>query len=253
VDASPRDTFVTLYGRQPVLEALGDDRITFDKVLVSRSARGEHIDEIVEAARSRGVPLRRVEASRITRISRNGRHDQGVVADVVMPGLGELDDFLVARPTGPASLLLLDGVSNPANVGMVIRTVAAAGLDATVLPRAGSPDVGPLVIKASAGVALRANVLRTDTAASAVEALGATGVTVLGLGAGHGRSLFESEIPERVAFVLGNETDGIGPAVAGILDGWVSLPLATGVESLNVAAAAAVVAYEVVRRRVAGG
>jgi 23S rRNA (guanosine2251-2'-O)-methyltransferase len=91
VDGSPRDTFVTLYGRQPVLEALADERIEFDKVLISRTARGEHIDEIVALARDRSIQVRRVEAARVTRLSRNGRHDQGVVADVVMPGQSGLE------------------------------------------------------------------------------------------------------------------------------------------------------------------
>jgi 23S rRNA (guanosine2251-2'-O)-methyltransferase len=146
---------------------------------------------------------------------------------------------------------MLDAVSNPANVGMIIRTAAAAGLDATVLPRVGSPDVGPLVIKASAGVALRATVLRTDTAASGAEAARRAGVTLVGLAAGRGDSLFSAELPDRVALVLGNEPDGVSDEVATRIDRWVTLPMASGIDSLNVASAAAVVAYELVRRRLA--
>jgi 23S rRNA (guanosine2251-2'-O)-methyltransferase len=253
VEAPPGDAFVTLYGRQPVLEALADERIEFDKILVARNAHGDHIDEIVAAARGRGVVLRRVEAARVTRLSRNGRHDQGVVADVIMPGLGELDEWLTRRLVGPLAVLLLDGVSNPANVGMIIRTAAAAGLDATVLPRAGSPDVGPLVIKASAAVALRATVLRAATPAAGARALTDAGVTLLGLAADTGDNLFTVALPERAAFVLGNETDGVAEAVASHVTQWISLPMAEGVDSLNVASAAAVVAYELVRRRTSVG
>lgn len=246
---SPRDTFVTLYGRLPVLEALADERIEFDKVLIARGARGDHIDAIADAARRRGVMVRRVEAARVTRISRNGRHDQGVVADVVMPGLGELDAWLADRGPGPIAVLVLDGVSNPANVGMIVRTAEAAGLDATVLPRAGSPDVGPLVIKASAGVALHATVLRSATAVDAVASLLSAGIEVIGLAGGAGDDVFETPLPDRVAFVLGNETDGLTDEVARRVRRVVSLPMAGGVESLNVASTAAVVAYELVRRR----
>lgn len=237
--------FVTVFGRMPVLEALRDPGVTVDRVLVARTARGESVDEIVAAARSRGVSLQRVAPEKVTRVSGNGRHDQGVVADVMAPGLLELDDWLADRAGGRISLLVLDGVTNPANVGMVVRAVTAAGLDGLVLPRAGSPDVGPLVVKASAGVAFRATVLGTDSPTTAVDALAAAGVTTVGLRGDDAPSLFEAPLPDRAAYVLGNETAGVTVAAAE----WRSIPMANGVESLNVAVAAALVAYEVARRR----
>ena len=236
---------MTVFGRMPVLEALRDPALTIDRVLVARTARGEAVDEIVAAARSRGVSLQRVAPEKVTRVSGNGRHDQGVVADVVAPGLVMLDDWLADRRAGPVALLVLDGVTNPANVGMVVRAVTAAGLDGVVLPRAGSPDVGPLVVKASAGVAFRATVLTTDSPSTAMEALTAAGVTTVGLRGGDAPSLFDAPLPDRAAYVLGNETSGVTVAA----DEWRSIPMANGVESLNVAVAAALVAYEVARRR----
>ena len=237
--------FVTVFGRMPVLEALRDPTVTVDRVLVARTARGESVDDIVAAARARGVTLQRVAPEKVTRVSGNGRHDQGVVADVVAPGLVELDDWLRAHATGPLALLVLDGVTNPANVGMIVRAVTAAGLDGVVLPRAGSPDVGPLVVKASAGVAFRATVLATDSPTTAVDALAATDITTVGLRGPDAPSLFEAPLPDRAAYVLGNETTGVTVAPAE----WRSIPMANGVESLNVAVAAALVAYEVARRR----
>jgi 23S rRNA (guanosine2251-2'-O)-methyltransferase len=182
-----------------------------------------------------------VAPENVTRISGNGRHDQGVVADVEAPGLRELDDEV---PGGRLALLVLDGVTNPANVGMVIRTATGAGLDGVVLPRAGSPDIGPLVVKASAGIAFRATVYRSPTAAAAVARLRGAGVEVIGLRA-DGEPLFDADLPERAAYVLGNETDGVSVDV----DRWVSIPMANGVESLNVAVAAGVVSFELARRR----
>jgi 23S rRNA (guanosine2251-2'-O)-methyltransferase len=139
---------------------------------------------------------------------------------------------------------VLDGVTNPGNVGMVIRTATGAGLDGVVLPRAGSPDVGPLVVKASAGVAFRAAVYRCATAAAGVARLRGAGVEVVGLRA-DAPSLFDAELGERVAFVRGNETGGVSVDC----DRWLSIPMANGVESLNVAVAAGVVSYEIARRR----
>ena len=237
--------FLTVFGRMPVLEALEDPAVAVERVLVARTARGESVDAIVAAARARGVPLQKVAPEKVTRVSGNGRHDQGVVADVVAPGLAELGDWLAARPAEPVALVVLDGVTNPANVGMVVRTVTAAGLDGVVLPRAGSPDVGPLVVKASAGVAFRATVLGCDTPAAAVAELRHAGVECLGLRSDEAPSLFDAPVPDRAAFVLGNETTGVAVEV----DGWRAIPMANGVESLNVAVAAGLVAYEVARRR----
>lgn len=235
---------ITVFGRKAVLEALLDPAVDVELVLVDRDARGESVDAVVAAARARGITLKRVAAGKVTRVSGSGRHDQGVVAEVVTPGVIELADWLAGRTEGPVALVLLDGVTNPSNVGMIVRTVTAAGLDGVVLPRSGSADLGPLVVKASAGVAFRACVLTTASSAAAALDLGGQRVTTVGLRAVDAPDLFSSPLPDRAAFVLGNETEGVGLAC----DEWRSLPLANGVESLNVAVAAGIVAYEVARR-----
>jgi 23S rRNA (guanosine2251-2'-O)-methyltransferase len=235
---------VTVYGRMPVLEALASQPV--ELVLLARTARGDTVDEIVALARQRGVPLKRVAPEKVTRVSGNGRHDQGVVAEVAAPGVVELADWLGEQPS-PRALLVLDGVTNPANVGMVVRAATAAGLDGVVLPRAGSPDVGPLVVKASAGIAFRATILGCDTAASGVASLVEAGIAVVGLRM-DAPDLFTSAVPSPAAWVLGSEHAGISAAVGGQLTEWRSLPLHNGVESLNVAVTAGIVAYEVARR-----
>jgi len=227
----------------PVLEALLDSQAVIGKVVLARGAQGEVVERILSLAAGRAVQVERADARRVTQISRNGRHDQGVVADVLSPGLAELEEWLGGR-RGRLSLLLLDGLTNPANVGMIIRTAVGAGLDGVVLPRLGSPDVGPLVVKASAGVALRAPVLRCATPADAATTLIAAGVTLIGLRASDGAALWDAEAPARAAYVLGNETTGVSLPV----DAWWSIPLAPGAESLNVASAAAVLAFDLARR-----
>jgi 23S rRNA (guanosine2251-2'-O)-methyltransferase len=245
-------TSITVYGRLPVLEALADPDVAVTSVLLARTLRGPSADEVLAAAAQRGVTVRRLPPEKITRISGDARHDQGVVADIAAPGIEPLEDWLARLgPGATASLLVLDGVTNPGNVGMIIRSAAGAGLSGVVLPEAGSPDVGPLVVRASAGIALRATVLRCGTAASGVAALAEAGLTVHGLRADGAEPLFTTELPERAAFVLGNETDGISPGVSALVERWVAIPLASDVESLNVASAAAVVAFELARRRLA--
>jgi 23S rRNA (guanosine2251-2'-O)-methyltransferase len=249
---SPKDRFVTVYGRKPVLEALADPGLVVDKVLVADTAGGSSVREILDAAAARGVPVRRASAHRVKVLAGNGRHDQGVLADVVAPRMRPLSDFLadfLAAAPGRASVLVLDQITNPANVGMILRTATAADLDGVVLPRRGVPGVDPLVIKASAGVAFHAPVLRCATAEQACRELAAAGFTLLGLAASGSLSVFTASLPDRVGFVLGNETSGVSDAVRAAVHGWLSIPMSGGVESLNVASAAAVLCFELVRRR----
>jgi 23S rRNA (guanosine2251-2'-O)-methyltransferase len=236
---------LTVFGRKPVLEALTDPSVEVERVLLDRTTKGAFVRELEAAAATRGVDVTRVAPEKVTRVSGNGRHDQGVVAEVLTRGIASLDAWLAGRAAGPVSLVVLDGVTNPSNVGMVLRTVTAAGIDGVVLPEAGSPDLGPLVVKASAGVAFRATVLQAASPATAIASLRAAGVTSVGLRGGDAADLFRAPLPERAAFVLGNETHGVSVAC----DQWRSIPMAGGVESLNVAVAAGIVAYELVRRR----
>jgi 23S rRNA (guanosine2251-2'-O)-methyltransferase len=222
-------------------------------VFVSERAHGDAVEAIAAAAARRGVPLERVREEMVTAVSRNGRHHQGVAADVVAPGLQSLGTFLERHAHGRghrASVLVLDGIHNPANVGLIIRSATAAGLDAVVVPRRGTAELGPLVLKASAGVAFRAPLVRCDASADAVAELGAARFEVIGLDAGAGgESLFDATLPERAAYVVGNESTGVSAAVTDLVDRWLRIPLSGGVESLNVANAATLLAFEVARRR----
>ena len=243
---SPKDRFVTVYGRNPVLEVLADESLTVDKVVLAEGARGQGVADIERLARRRRVPLQRVTAERVKKLAGNGKQDQGVFADVVAPRkrtlAAALDDPTLRR------VVLLDGLTTPANVGMVLRTATAAGVDGIVVPRRGVASIDPLVVKASAGVAFRAPVVTCATAAEAAEALVASGFRLVGLAADGAETLFEAELPEHVVLVLGSETAGVSPEVAEHVGTWVSIPMPGDVESLNVSAAAAVACFELVRR-----
>jgi 23S rRNA (guanosine2251-2'-O)-methyltransferase len=245
---NPRDTFITVYGRRPVLEALDDPALEVDKVVLATTVAAGFAQEILQAAAERGVPVLREPAERVTRLSRNGRHDQGVVADVLAPRLVSLAEWVATLRAEPRTVLVLDGVTNPANVGMILRTATAAGLDGVVLPRRGTADLGPLVVKASAGVAFRAPILRADDIEQALDELTRGGFMLVGLDARGPRSIFEATFGSRTALVLGSESEGVTPQARPWIHDWVSIPMAHDVESLNVASAAAVAAFELSRR-----
>jgi 23S rRNA (guanosine2251-2'-O)-methyltransferase len=248
-ERSPKDTFITVYGRKPVQEALDDRTLRVDKVIVAEGLGGGPVRAILDAARGRGVPVQRASAHRVKVLAGNGRHDQGVLADVVAPRMAPVAEFVSGlRPGAPAAVLVLDRLTNPANVGMILRSATAAGLDGVLLPRRGLPAIDPLVVKASAGVAFGAPVLRSGTVEEGCEALARAGFALHGLDA-RGASLFEAILPPRVALVLGNETSGLSDTVRPLLDGLLAIPMHGGVESLGVASAGAVAAFDLARRR----
>ena len=252
-EESPKDRFVTVYGFRPVLAALSDERLAVDKVLVAEGARGPSVREIVAAAQARDVPVHRVAPHRINLLSGNSRHDNGVLADVEAPHMRTLAAALEhKRHEWPRTLLVLDGITTPANVGMILRTATGAGLDGIVVPHRGVAGIDPLVVKASAGVAFEAPVLRCSTAEEAVTRLVEAGYTVVGLAGGAKKTLYDMEVPPYAAFVLGSESGGVSPEVGAYVSEWVSIPMAGNVESLNVASAAAVLCFEIRRRSFRG-
>ena len=230
-----------------MLAVLADADRQVAKVHLAENASGAIIDEIVATAEDHGVEVERTSPARVKRLAGNGKQDQGVAADVVATGMRRLDDWLTEAPD-EARVLLLDGVTTPANVGMIIRTATAAGVDGIVVPFKGVAELGPLVVKASAGIAFRAPLLRCATAVEGLTLLRQARFRVYGL-AGEARTdLFRAEFADRAVFCLGGESEGMTPAVRQLVQVPVSIPMGNDVESLNVASAAAVLCFELSRR-----
>ena len=247
-DVSPKDRFLTVYGRKPVLEALADPDLEVDKVVLADTARGAQAAEIRRAAKAAGVAVHPASAHRVKVLAGNGKQDQGVLADVVAPRMRPLAAALACDDDAPERVLLLDGITTPANVGMILRTATAAGIAGIVVPRRGVASLDPLVVKASAGVAFHAPVLRCGDTAEAAELLTGAGYPLFGLAGSGGQNLFDAELPARAAFVLGAETAGVSSAVREHVTGWLTIPMPGPAESLNVSAAASVLCYELTRR-----
>lgn len=238
---------ITLYGRNAVLEALKDSSLDCRMLHLATSNRpGGTLTELRGAARRRGVPERSHSREALARISRNGRQDQGVALDVHCPRLREFETVLASSDDDErrCHLIALDGVTNPQNLGMAIRSATAAGIDGILHADRGNPAVGPLVIKASAGTVFRAPLLRCPDIAHAARTLQQHDFTIYRLQAGAALDLRSAQpFARRALFVLGGETDGISDAVQELPGEDLAIPMANGVESLNVAVSAALVAY----------
>lgn len=241
----PRDRYLTVYGRKPVLEVLELGELAIARVFVARGARGPMIAQIRDAAARRGVEVVEKSAAEVSRISRRPKQDQGVAADVEAPAMRGVEDFLASLGEGDARVLALDNVTTPANVGMILRTATVLGLDGVLVPRRGCPEIGPLVIKASAGVAYRAPIVRCAELADALSDCKMQGFCVYGL-ADDGRTELSALAPRpRSIFVLGNESEGLTEPTRPLVDEWVRIAMAEPGDSLNVAAAAAIVCFSI--------
>jgi 23S rRNA (guanosine2251-2'-O)-methyltransferase len=245
------DRCLTVHGRNPVLEALQCPGVRCERLHLACSNRPAAILEQIEAlARSQGAEVRLHDREALARISRHAREDQGVAADVRWPGYRQLADLVGAEPAPESAVLAADGLTNPQNLGMLIRSATAAGCAGILLPR--GCDIGPLVIKASAGTVFRAPLVRCDALPAALSTLRERGWRVAVLDARAGTSLFAPLCPAPRVYVLGGETRGVSAASAALADERLHVPIANGVESLNVAVTAALVAYRAAYRTLNG-
>jgi len=241
------ETEIVVFGRRAVLEALAAPEVEVLEVRVARGAGAEFRSELAAACRSAGAPLDVRGFEAVAELSRAARHDQGVAARIRLLAVSEVEAFVdglkgrAARR--PVRVLALDGVTNSQNVGMIVRSLVASDMDALLWPLVGSPWVNGLVVKASAATVYRCPILRCETLVQGLSALQAAGFQCLGLSRDAEQSLFDWQPPHRVVWVLGGETSGIADEVAGLLDARLRIPMARGVDSLNVAVAAALVCY----------
>ena len=253
---------LTLYGRKPVLEALSNPKLTPQKLFISHQAQGDLVKEIKRSAKEIGLPVQRCSAQALSRISKQGRQDQGVALDVQAPLLCSLEEGLKGISSSQFEfdplMFLTDGIQNPSNLGLLIRTLCATNLTALVVPKARNTPLNPLVIKASAGVAFKAPIWQVDHALNAAHTLKQKGYHLFGLRGYEATDLYdwsqerlkdfkEESKPQKRVWVLGNETEGISKELEPLIDTWVSLPMSRHVESLNVAVAGSIVAYELYR------
>ncbi|MCB1647324.1 MAG: hypothetical protein KDI36_17815, partial [Pseudomonadales bacterium] len=174
---------ITIYGRKPVLEALEDADLNPWRLHLADSNRPTGIiADILALAERRGTEVRYHSRQALARISRNGKQDQGVALDISAPGYQSLDDLLaLAAADEPLELIALDSITNPQNLGMIIRSVAASPATGLLLPRLGTAGIDPLVIKASAGTVFKARIFHCETLLPALQELRARGCEIIGL------------------------------------------------------------------------
>jgi 23S rRNA (guanosine2251-2'-O)-methyltransferase len=205
------------------------------------------VRDLLALASRLGVEARRVEAARLDRMCPNRRH-QGVVAVVeARPPSLDLDTLLESVP-GPLLLLLLDGVTDPRNLGACLRVADGAGVHAVIAPKDHACPLNETAIQTSSGAADSVPYIMVTNLARTIDTLQEHGITVLGTADRAPQSVYQADIPAAVAWVLGAEGIGLRRLTRERCDALVSIPMAGQVPSLNVSVAAGIVLYETVRR-----
>ncbi|MCZ8100865.1 MAG: 23S rRNA (guanosine(2251)-2'-O)-methyltransferase RlmB [Burkholderiales bacterium] len=194
-----------------------------------------------------GVAALRVAAARLDRLCPNRRH-QGVVAiaESRPPAVGF--EALLDAIEGPPLLLLLDGVTDPRNLGACLRVADGAGAHGVIAPKDHACPLNEAAIQTASGAADSVPYVMVTNLARTIDALQERGITVLGTADGAERTLYEAEVPASVAWVLGAEGVGLRRLTKERCDALVSIPMRGEVASLNVSVAAGIVLYETVRR-----
>jgi 23S rRNA (guanosine2251-2'-O)-methyltransferase len=229
----------TVYGIRPVVEALGSRRRRVFEVI---DAVGDR--EVAEAASARGVEVKRASRQRVEELAGGGVH-QGVVARVEPYPYSGLDEILSTREP---LILVLDGVSDPRNLGAVLRAADGAGASGVIIPKDRAVGVTAAAVKASAGASEHVRVARETNLRRAIETMKRAGIWVYAAEAG-GTPYTELDLTGPVGLVLGSEGRGVRRLVREGCDGVVSIPMLGAVGALNVSVASAVLLYEVRRRR----
>jgi len=232
------------------MEALVQDRgdVDVEEVCAARQIPAAFRVELEGACRARGLDLRVGSVRDVQEISAAPKHDQGVVARVRLGRVSAVESFVEGhkgvQARRPAALIALDGITNSQNIGMIVRSAVASGLTGIVWPMIGTPWINGLVIKSSASALYRCNVLRCETLVEGLHCLAAAGFELVGLARPGGENLFDYAVPHRVVFIAGGETQGLSPEVEALLDRRLEIPVAEGVDSLNVAVAASLACYK---------
>ncbi len=236
-------------GRNAVVEALRVGR-SIDKIFIAKGETDKTLGHIASKARDAGIVVVDADRRKLDAMSVTKAH-QGVVALVGVSDYCEVSDILdYARERNEAPFVIVcDEISDPRNLGAIIRSAECAGAHGVIIPKRRSAGMTAIVGKASAGAAEHMRIARVSNIPSALKELKENGLWVYGAAAGGESELWSTDFCGAVALVIGSEGDGLGRLVRESCDFIVSIPMVGRINSLNASAAASVIMYEVLRQR----
>ena len=243
-----------IIGRNPVIEALKAKR-PIEKILILRGSHGKPIQMIKSLARENGVIVTEVDKHKFRSLTQS-ESAQGVVAIAGVKEYDDLDTLLenISSASGAKRpfLLILDEITDPHNIGALIRTAECAGVDGIILPKHHAASLTDTVLKTSAGAVEHIPVSRVTNVANTIDRLKEDGYWIVGADGTADKLYDEIDFTLPVAIIIGAEGKGMRRLVKDKCDFLVRIPLKGKIESLNASVAGAIIMYEVVRQRERG-
>lgn len=238
-----------IYGRNPIIEALINRPNEVEKIFLKKNIQPSSIEGLSELISKNSIPISKVPQIKIQNLV--GRvNDQGIVAllsHVKYTGffewITEID--LKANP----AVIFLDGIEDPHNFGAILRTAAASGISAVLVPTQKQSPVNATVFKTSAGTAGRIPIIRVHDINQGLKDLELAGFEVCALDGNSGSDFWETDFENPTAFLIGNEGEGLKKSAIKKASKTIRIPMSNDVESLNASVSAAVVCYEWARKR----
>ena len=237
-----------IIGRNPVAEAIKSGR-EIDKIIVKKGEIEGSLVPIIKKARNAGIPIIEADRQKLDKLADGGNH-QGIVAFCAAHNYAQVSDILKnAADKGHAPfIIILDKITDPHNFGSIIRTANCAGADGIIIPKRGSAGLNEITAKTSAGALEYTPVAKVTNIAQTIEKLKKEGIWIAGAEAG-GEVMYKTDLTGPIALVIGSEGEGISRLVKEKCDFLCEIPMYGEINSLNASCAAAVLMYEIVRRR----
>lgn len=239
-----------LYGIHPVYEVLRANRRRVDRIYFGTDKSSERIRSVLSLAEGKGVPISEVNSGFLRELCATGTH-QGLIAVVGPYPLIEIENVIssINPAQKPAFYIVLDGITDPQNLGALLRSALCAGADGVLLPKDRSVHPSPTVCKASAGAMEHLQIARVTNVSGILRMFKQNGLWIVGLDPGAKTSIYDIDWKLPIAIVIGAEGKGIRPLVKAQCDWLAAIPQVSVFNSLNASVAGALVMYEVVRAR----
>ena len=243
----------TIEGRNAVLEALKAGR-SINKILIAKGEKEGSIKQVIAIAKENGVIVQEVSRVKLDNLSTTHGH-QGVIALASARDYADFHKMVesAVEGDGPAFIVVVDGVEDPYNLGSIIRTADAAGVNGVVIPKRRAVGLTGAVTKASAGAIEYVPVARVTNIASSIDYLKEKGFWIAGADSTSGEEFYKLDLKGPIALVVGGEDSGLGRLVKEKCDFVLRIPMAGRITSLNTSVAAGIAMYEIVRQRAEAG
>ncbi|MBF1050423.1 23S rRNA (guanosine(2251)-2'-O)-methyltransferase RlmB [Peptostreptococcus sp.] len=238
-------------GRNPIIEALKNNR-PIEKIMVNKASKEGSIKKILAMAKENKVIIQEVDRHKLDEMSESHAH-QGVIAITSDYRYYDLDEILeIPRQKGKDPFfIILDGITDPHNLGSIIRTADAVGAHAVIIPKRRSVQITPIVAKASAGAVEYLPVCKVTNIVNTIKTLKENGLWIAAVDM-DGQTFYQQNLGGPLGLVVGSEGEGISRLVKQNCDFTVSMPMSGNVTSLNASVAGGILLYEVYRQRNAG-